>query len=177
MSFFKLSDGSDAKADGSMDMGGSIEPIPNNTNVLAAITETKIDEYQGDRYINNTWTVLKPDEYKNRKVFQKVHVFSSDSAKRDKAIKMLAAIDANCGGKLVKSGKEPTDQLLAQSLLNRPMVCNLQVWKITEDRDGNKLDEPKSGNWVSKVSPRKAAAEEAKPEAKAPDLDSDDIPF
>lgn len=186
MSFFSLSDGSNAQTDGTMDMGGGdIAPIPKNTNVLAAITESKIDEYQGERYINNAWTILQPAEYKNRKIFQKIRVFDEDTTKRDKAIRMLAAIDANCGGKLVKSGKEPTDQLLTQALINRPMVCNLQVWEIKEERDGTPLpkDEWKSGNWISKVAPRKQTGKEEEPvktDVKAPDvsgIDPEEIPF
>lgn len=178
MSFFTLSDGNTATSDGNMDMGGgSFDPIPANTNVLAAITESKIDSYEGERYINNTWTVLAPAEYKNRKVFQKLRVYDADPAKKDKAIRMLAAIDANCGGKLVASGKEPTDSLLTQCLLNKPMVCNLQVWEITEDKNGKPLPESswKSGNWISKVSPRKAQQEAAP--APAVEDDTDKIPF
>lgn len=189
MSFFSLSDGSSAQTDGTMDMGGGeIAPIPKNTNVLAAITESKIDEYQGERYINNAWTILQPAEYKNRKIFQKIRVFDTDSAKKDKAIRMLAAIDANCGGKLVKSGKEPTDQLLTQALINRPMVCNLQVWEIYENqkeveeaaKKGISIEKigEKSGNWIKAVAPRKQAAqEEAKPAEKVPEVTGEDIPF
>lgn len=172
MSFFTLSDGNSATSDGNMDMGGgSFDPIPADTNVLAAITETKIDSYEGERYINNAWTVLAPAEHKGRKVFQKLRVYDADANKKDKAIRMLAAIDANCGGKLVASGKEPTDQLLTQCLLNKPMVCNLQVWEIND----------KKGNWISKVSPRNAngAAKPAPTPTPAPSLaDMDaDIPF
>lgn len=175
MSFFKLSDGQDVNTDGTMDMGGGdFPPIPANTNVLAAISETKVDEYQGERYINNAWTVLAPDEHKNRKIFQKLRVYDNDPNKKDKAIRMLAAIDANCGGKLVASGQEPTDQLLAQCLLNKPMACNLQVWELD--------DKSKRGNWISKVAPRKAngaAQPEPVQQTAAPSLaDMDDsIPF
>lgn len=166
MSFFTLSDGNSVKSDGNMDMGGgSFDPIPEDTNVLAAITESKIDSYEGERYINNSWTVMAPAEYKNRKIFQKLRVYDADPAKKDKAIRMLAAIDANCGGKLVASGKEPTDALLTQCLLNKPMVCNLQVWEIND----------KSGNWISKVSPRKGQQEAAPAPAVEDDMDS--IPF
>lgn len=169
MSFFTLSDGNTATSDGNMDMGGgSFDPIPADTNVLAAITESKIDSYEGERYINNAWTVLAPAEYKNRKIFQKLRVYDLDPAKKDKAIRMLAAIDANCGGKLVASGKEPTDSLLTQCLLNKLMVCNLQVWEIND----------KSGNWISKVSPRKAQQEAAPAPAPSVEDDmTDDIPF
>lgn len=185
MSFFTLSDGQTANTDGTMEMGGGddFSPIPKDTNVLAAITETKIDEYQGDKHIKNTWTILQPAEYKNRKIFQKIQAYHADNAKRDKALRMLAAIDANCGGKLVSSGKEPTNELLTQCLLNKPMVLNLQVWEITEDRNGAKLpeDEIKRGNWVSKVSPRKATQQQEAPKPEPvtnpSDMYDDSIPF
>lgn len=151
MSFFQLSDGNNVNTNGTMEMGGGdLPPIPANTNVLAAIDEAKIDGYEGNRFIKLRWTILQPEQFKNRKIFQKVHAYDTDTNKRDKAIRMLAAIDANCGGKLVASGQEPNDQNLTAALLNRPMVLNLQVWE-TEDKT-------KSGNWVSKVSPRQQAA-------------------
>lgn len=147
MSFFSLSTGENVNTNGTMEMGGGDLPlIPANTNVLAAIDEAKIDTYEGKRFIKLRWTILQPEQFKNRKIFQKVHAYDTDSQKRDRAIRMLAAIDANCGGKLVSSGQEPNDQNLTAALLNRPMVLNLQVWE-TEDKT-------KSGNWVSKVSPR-----------------------
>lgn len=174
MSFFTLSDGTTAQSDGNMEMGGgSLDPIPNDTNVLAMITDSRSVTYEGETYISNTWTILAPAEYKNRKIFQKLRVYDSDPAKKDKALRMLAAIDANCGGKLVSSGLEPTNHLLSSSILQKPMVCNLQIWEING----------KTGNWISAVSPRKKDQEQnsaaPKPAAvsAANNLDDDDIPF
>lgn len=154
--------------------GGDFAPIPAKTQVLAAPEEAKWDEYNGERFINIKWQVLAPKEYANRKVFQKIKV--EDAKKKEKAMRMLAAIDANAGGKLMASGKEPTDDMLNKALCNKPMLLMLQVWE-TEDKS-------KSGNWVSAVSPRGNAqpvAEAHKPtvkpeEPQVDDLDSD-IPF
>lgn len=174
MSFFQLSTGETAKSTGVMEMSGNMEPIPNNTNVLASIIEAKIETYNEESSIKLSWTVLAPNEYKNRRIFQKVRVYDADPSKRDKHIQMLASIDANCGGKLVASGREPTDQLLTQCLLNHPMVLKLGVWEMDD----------KKGNWVQAVSPRKqtGAAQQQPPaqpqQQAAPNLDMDDsIPF
>ena len=195
MSFFTLSTGQQVASNGTMEMGGGdIPPIPANTNVLAAIDEAKWDEYDGNRFISFRWNVLQPSEYANRKIFQKVQVMNTDPNKRDKAIAMLAAIDANAGGKIVAAGREPTDQDLLLNLANRPMVLNLQVWEIKEDRATKQPlpeSEWKRGNWVSKVAPRsnggqqaqaqpQAAQTPAAPQAQAsPSVDTydDGIPF
>lgn len=163
MSFFILSDGQNVNTNGTMEMGGGdLPPIPKGTNVLAAADEAKIDEYNGENFVKIRWNILQPEQFKNRKIFQKVKVFSTDPSVKDKALRMLVAIDANCGGKLVASGQEPNDQNLTASLLNRPMVLGLEVWE--------KDDKTKSGNWVSKVSPRaqQQAAQPAQPMQQAP---------
>ena len=92
---------------------------------------------------------------------------------------MLAAIDANAGGKLAASGAEPTDLSLQTSLTAKPMVLKLGVWDI----DG------KTGNWVQEVSkhqPKPGTAAPApapkpqpapKPAPVAMDDDLDSIPF
>ena len=61
--------------------GGSFELIPEGTNVLAAISEIEWTLYNGDEYISAKWTVLKPDEFKNRKIFQKIRVMDEDVKK------------------------------------------------------------------------------------------------
>lgn len=151
--------------------GGNIEPIPSDTNVLAVIEDAKIDNYKGNQYVSLRWRVAKPAEFNNRVVFQKVKVWDDDTGKRDKARRMLAAIDGNAGGKLQASGQEPND-LTLQSLLNRPMVLNLQVWKM----DG------KQGNWVSMISPRtpqtqQPAAQPQPQTAVANNNFNDEMPF
>lgn len=142
MSFFNLSDNSTLDTSGSFSSQEEIKPIPAKTKVKAAIEEVKWDEYEGDEYINITWSVLD-GEYKNRKIFQKVRVKDNDPKKRDKAIRMLVAIDSNAKGGLVALGREPMEHELQSALMHKPMCIMLQVWKIDD----------KEGNWVSAVSP------------------------
>ena len=62
MSFWELEDENEEA--GSFDMGGgSFEPIPDNTDVLAAPDEAKWDSYEGDSYISLRWNILKPADY------------------------------------------------------------------------------------------------------------------
>ena len=161
MSFFRLSDGSDALATGNtFEMGGGdMEPIPKNTDVLAVCDEAKWGQAEdtGENFINLRWSVLAPAEYVNRKVFQKVRVESGDSKKADKARRMLAAIDANAGGKLAKANEEPSNDSMGAALLNKPMVLKLGLWEMDD----------KKGNWVMAVSPRKAGGAPLTAAAKA----------
>lgn len=165
MSFFSTSDGQEIKADGKFESGGGdLPPIPKGTQVLASIDQAKWSEYEGSHYIDLRWTIARPEEYANRKIFQKVRVNDLDINKKDKALRMLAAIDANAGGKLVASGVEPTDESMTLSLANRPMVLKLEVWELD--------DKSKSGNWVGQVGPHTKKASDtpanpmtAKPEA------------
>lgn len=181
MSFWDLEDQNEKlPSDGNFETGGGdMEPIPANTSVLAVADEAKWDEYNDCNFISVRWSVLSPKEYKNRKVFQKLWVGDDDPSakdpkkKRDKAKRMLAAIDANAGGKLVASGEAPTDENMTRFLVNKPMVLKLQVWELD--------DKSKAGNWVSAVSPRKSGVEApAKEEPKAAPVEEDDgdsIPF
>jgi len=165
MSFWDLSDGNKAESNGSMDMGGNMEPIPNGTELLALIDEAKLDSYEDDTYVSLRWTVQAPEQYKNRKIFQKVRVFDADATKADKAKRMLMAIDHNCGGKLAESGEAPGDHNLAAALCAKPMMIKVQIWEIND----------KSGNWVSSVAARDtspAPVSQAQPEVKP-----DGIPF
>jgi hypothetical protein len=135
--------------------GGDITPIPKGTQCLAAIDEVSWDimgeksDAAGEEYIKVRWSVLAAPEYKNRKVFQKIRVLCLDTKKADKAKRMLAAIDANAGGKLSKSNELPMDESLIKALCNKPMVIMCQVWAMTTD-----AGEDISGNWISAVSPR-----------------------
>lgn len=132
---------------GNFSSGGTdFDPIPAKTEVLAMPCEVKWDTYEGEAYISVQWNILQPSEYKNRRIFQKLKIMQSDDKKREKAMRMLAAIDYNAKGGLVASGKKPEDAMLQKALLNKPMVLLLQVW----DMDGKK------GNWISAVSPKNA---------------------
>lgn len=156
----------DAPKDGNFETGGGdMTPIPKNTSVLAAPDEAKWDEYDGDRFISIRWAVMAPAEYKNRKIFQKIRVEDSDPKKQEKAKRMLAAIDANAGGKLMAAGEEPTDKSLTVALCNKPMVLKLQVWEIDKEQDGTPIpkEDRKSGNWISAVSPRQGSPKKEEP--------------
>lgn len=172
MSFFNFND--NAPVTGNFETGGGdMEPIPAKTQVLAAPDEAKWDsprEGDGPDFISIRWTILQPKEYENRKIFHKLRVNDDDAKKAEKAKRMLAAIDANAGGKLMAAGVEPTDQSLTASLVNKPMMLLLQVWEM--DVNG----ETKRGNWVSAVSPRGAGGA-PKPAPVAAPVDDDNIPF
>lgn len=192
MSFWNLSDGGSA-TDTGQDYeipGGNLDPIPDGSSVLAMIDEAKWDDKDGSDYISLRWSVLSPDEYKNRKVFQKLWVTDDDPSakdadkaakKRDKARRMLAAVDANAGGKLTKKEGIPTDETLTICLTNKPMIIRVAVWAIKDRETGDTI----SGNWVQAVAP-KSKGIDVKP-ATAPkaqtrglqsaSVDDDEIPF
>lgn len=166
MSFFQLSTGQAVQATGEFESGGgNMEPLPEGTQVLAMVDQAKWDAHDGEYFVSLRWTVAMPEEYKNRKIFQKIKVKNPDADKRDKALMMLAAIDANAGGQIMALGAEPEDADLSAALLNRPMVLKLGLWKMD-----NAQGESKSGNWVQKVAPRKkgASAPVAAPAAPSP---------
>ena len=142
--------------------GGDIEPIPSNTQLKACIDEIGWKTYQDDTYIEARWVVLD-GEYKNRKIFQKIRVSDEDDKKRTKALAMLAAIDANCGGKLMEAGETPTDDTLAINLMNKPMAIKVFVWEMND----------RKGNWIQSVS---ASMQQQKQTVNAAPI-SDDIPF
>ena len=159
MSFWNLSDGQTA-VDTPKEYevpGGSMEPIPNNSDVLAIVDQAKWADKDGAAYIELRWAVMAPEAVKGRKVFHKLWVTDLDpnakdeakgKAKRDKARRMLASIDANAGGNLTRTGDAPTDETLTMHLCNVPMVIKVMVWSM-KGSDGTDM----AGNWVSAVSP------------------------
>lgn len=150
MSFWQKQDGSAVESSTTFESdGGEITPIPNNTALIGAIEEAKWSEYQGESYINLKWRVMRPAEYANRVLFQKLKVFSPKQG--DKAKQMLAAIDANAGGKLSKLHDTPEDMDLMTALVGKTMAIKVQIWDI----DG------KTGNWISAVAPAKQQAPQA----------------
>ena len=162
MSFWDLSDGGTARdTETEYEIpSGNLDPIPDGSSVLAMIDEAKWDEKDGADFISLRWTVLEPDEYKNRKVFQKLWVTDDDpnakdssaaSKKRDKARRMLAAIDANAGGKLTKKEGIPTDETLTTCLTNKPMIIKCMIWEMPDrERHGEFI----RGNWIAAVAPK-----------------------
>jgi hypothetical protein len=195
MSFWALSDGNTA-VDTPKEYeipGGSMEPIPNNSDVLAVVDQAKWAEKDGANYIELRWSVMAPEAVKNRKVFHKLWVTDLDpnandetkgKAKRDKARRMLASIDANAGGNLTRTGDAPTDETLTMHLCNVPMVIKVMVWSM-RGSDGTDM----AGNWVSAVSPSdkplqisseplpKTSAAPAPYQGGNSDVGDDEIPF
>ena len=162
MSFFQTSDGESIDSTTEFEASTSFEPMPEGSEHVAIIDEARWDDYQDDEYINLRWEIVGNGEYNGRRLFQKIRVKDDESKKRDKALRMLAAIDANCGGGLMKLGTEPADYDLATNLTNKPMRIKLGVW----DQNG------KNGNWVMAVS----ASNKPKTVEPATDI-NDDIPF
>lgn len=186
MSFWNLSDNTSAAttAQETFETPTGGQPIPNNTLALAMIDEASWDERDGVRFISLRWSVLKPEEVKNRKVYQKLYVADANpqtpadkvAKKRDRAKQMLATIDLHCGGKMAKVDTDPSDNDLTSCLANNMMVIRVMEW---ESEDGQA-----SGNWVAGVYPKSESTAIGKALPKksytAPqtsvDLD-DDIPF
>lgn len=175
MSFWNLNDGSTATSTTEFEIeGGNLEPIPDDTQCIAAIEEAKWDEYETDRYISLKWRVMQPKEYDRRVIFHKVKVFGTSrdkdpQATADKAKRMLAAIDANAGGQLMKIQGEPSTMDLMSALVGKMMAIKVKVWQMTGD-DGQE----RSGNWICAVAPGKAAPT-AKPAPAS--VDDSDVPF
>ena len=178
--FWNLSDGDDIhKTSGNFETGGgNFAPIPDNTTCLALIEEAKVDQDRsGNQFVSVRWSVLLPAEYKNRKVFQKIWCLDDNPRKadaekaKDKAKRMLFAIDKNAGGYLVNSGKAPNDNNLAKAFTDKQMQITLQVYEMEGDKGTI------TGNWISAVSPKAGGVKSApKPVAPKHDVD-DEIPF
>lgn len=194
MGFWDLSDGGNAKDTGTEYEvpGGNMDPIPNNSDVLAEIVEIKWQTKGGgsERYVEAQWSVLQPEGYANRRVFHKLWVDDLDPMaksqekaieKRDKARRMLAAMDANAGGRLMQGTGVPSDDDLALALCKRPMVIKVMVWEMKDSQTGDMMQ----GNWVSAVKAKDAPLHigEAKPAPKSQtrantgSIMDDDIPF
>lgn len=148
MSFW-INNVNEEKVTGQFELGGVIEPIPANTNLIAFIEEAKWNNYEGNEYINLKWKVLSPDEYKNRIIFQKVKVLEENQEKAAKAQKMLLSINHNAKGKLHEATAMPSTSDLQKNLANKPMIINVQVWELEDGR---------SGNWIAAVKPKDAGS-------------------
>lgn len=168
--FFNLSDGSAVEEATSFDGGGgNFDPIPSGTEAKAFIQEAKWKEasqYNDFEFISLKWKICE-GEYNNRVVFQKVKVCEADQEKRDKALKMLSAIDMIAGSPSLRDVQgKPTDRDLASCLLQKPMAIMLQAYDFNDNK----------GNWVSAVSKLGDAPlrkPEVAPIATASDFDED----
>lgn len=184
MSFWNTSDGKDTReTGGDFELSAAIEPIPEHTVCTAMIDEAIWNrDSEGNSFIQLRWTIALPALYKNRKIFQKLWVIDDDprakdaEKKRNNSKKMLAAIDANTGGKLAKNDRVPTSDDLAKALLNRPMTIRIGMWKQKRQDTGEEM----KGNFVAAVSQKGAVITPtpSAPPAKASMVVEDDsIPF
>lgn len=189
MSFWDLSDGESANS-GQKEFEqptSNFDPIPDGAKVLAEIDEVKWDYTRdNNEYLSIRWAVQEPEEFAKRKIFQKLWVTDADpnakdaekaKKKSDNAKRMLAAIDANCGGKLSKLTKKPSNDELTMALTARPLIIKCQVWEMK-----TATGETNTGNWISAVFPRQTGVDvpAGKPAPKggsAKDDLGDDIPF
>ena len=189
-SFWSTSDGETIQGESSFETpSGNTDPIPDNSSVLARITSAQWKSPRDEpliKYVELEWTIQEPADYVNRKVWHKLWVDDLDPSvlskqdgqkkaerKRDNARRMLAAIDANAGGKLAKKNSKPTDEELALALTNRPMIIKLRTW------DDQQTGKP-AGNWVVAVSSAKTGRVEitaAPVKSNAVDEDPDFVPF
>ena len=174
MSFWNTSDGETVEKTNEFDAGGGFrEPIPEGTQCLAAIEEARwAKDGQHNEYIALKWTVLAPADYAGQTIPQKLWVTDYEPAayakgidaadrKRDKAKRMLAAIDTNAGGKLMALDDAPTDEDLTKHLTNKQMVIRAMVWTSTDRSTGEEI----SGNWVGAVAPKVPAKDLPPPPA------------
>lgn len=175
MSFWSTSTGENAADNAAsnyeVEGGGSLEPMPEGTSVLAFPKKAEWSKTQDGNaeFVNIQWSVMKPEQFANRVIFHKLWVADLDpnvedlekaKKKRDRNLNMFATIDANAGGRLARINSKPTNEELAAALTGKTMVIGLGVW---ETNDG------KSGNWVRSVSDKSAELKvgTAKPAQKA----------
>lgn len=162
--------------------GGGLLPIPENTQVKIGIAEAKWETNDREgTFISLKHQVTAPACYKGRVIFQKLHVNPVDGEanakltaedrqkKKSKALKMLAVIDTNSGGKLLSSPERPTDQKLQSCLVGKTMMMMLGEYEF-DTKDGQRIPNPVDymrGNWVKKVAPKTKFVEMSKEEQEA----------
>lgn len=172
--FWGLSDGGDATEDVSTSYevaSGSFEAFPEGTKLLAMVTdaEWRKNDQTGLENLSLTWTVVKPEEVANRKVFQSLWLTDlqpeakDPEKKRDKARRMFAAIDANAGGKLAKKPGKPDAEAILIALANKQMVIRLGEYE-GQTRDGGKVQR----NYVQAVGPKTEETYLPQPTRRAP---------
>lgn len=162
--------------------GGGLLPIPERTQVRINIAEAKWETNDREgTFISLKHQVVAPACYKNRVIFQKLHVNPVEGTvnakltdderqkKRSKALKMLAVIDTNAGGKLTSSPAKPDDLKLQACLVGKGMMMMLGEYCF-DTKDGVKIENPidyMRGNWVMKVAPKDRFVEMTKEEQEA----------
>ena len=180
MGFFTLSTGD--KATGSEEKAHfqGFRVIPNNSKVLAVLTEIKKKQGQKAPYYEILWTVYQ-GEYKDNKITQRIFPWASDERASDRAKEMLFRIFRCCG--VLPPEMEPNDHELAQ-LQNK--VCGI---KVKEEKYQDSKGNWREKNDTTEVHPSKDFKEEIGEKMKferlqvkqndlnPPPFRDDDIPF
>lgn len=141
----------------------NFDPIPEGSSVLAIAEkcawafEDENNHSAGSEYIEVTWSVLDPSEFKNRKIKQKLYVLDGGrnsknpvekfAQKKDRALKFLAAIDFHSGKKLSKIGGKPTDAQLA-SVTGKPIIITLGEYAMAYTNRNTGEEGVSRGNHV-----------------------------
>lgn len=156
--------------------GGSPMPIPAGTRVKALVSDVKWETSEREgTYIQVNWEVMAPKCYSGRTIRQKLHVKCHEYAtapnwvkstpeqlkkKRMAALRMLAAIDGNAGGKIHASRQQPDDAMLQKCLMAKQMTLSLEVFVSDKDsQTGQKIENEVDyfrTNWVRGVDPSAA---------------------
>jgi len=184
MNLFTKSTGESIEATTSYENSGFQAIIPDGTQLHANILEATWEEktQYANQLIKITWYITDKGAYNGFLINQKLHLNDNKASKADKAKEMLATIDTNCKGQLMKlaqSGKlvEGDNMQLARALNGGSALLTVAEYEMDRD-DGTKM----AGNWIRAVSPvaKKQAAEDKAIIDKEPieDIDfDDDIPF
>lgn len=192
-SWWETSDGEDLRhTDASKDLptNSGFDPLPNNTKVLAVIDSAGKGEKDGNYYAEATMTILKPDGYANRKIFPRWWIFDDNphatdkKKKRDNDMRRFVKLDAACGGKLAKAGREPDGDDIAMAFVNKQVIVNVMLMEPGEA-------DKKPFNWYSDYFLKnsrelsdgpapKQGGSGRKPQSRRDDyddLDDDSVPF
>lgn len=140
------------------DGGGSFDPIPNDTNVMGFIDQIgwATGRTDGSCPIEYRINVVKPEAYKNRKLFFKFWIKGDNPQKEGEKQKKEGAtaarkfynIDAQFGGELLKLRREPTDEDMQRHMMNKMCVFKIGMYDMPKS-DGS--GERNKGNYLMGV--------------------------
>ena len=162
--FFKTKSGNAINANDEY-KGGSLDPMPDNTECQAYITEIEWKEppekaLMQDECIGIEWTISS-GEFKNRRLFQNLRIRSEDEKLHDKGMAILATLYCIAGKDITKITREPGDTELNKILQN--LKANLKIG-LMKGKDGEQ-----DRNYIKVIKSTKVPADK--------DEDGDDIPY
>lgn len=144
--FFAYSDGSRLNPTNSF-QSTTFEPIPDKTVLRCVITVCEWAKASDEAcqnfgvapdYISVNYQVVD-GLYKNRKIFQGLHIFHSDPKKADRAKRMFSAIDGVTNAGICAGGNLPANRDLAR-ISNKPIFIKVGLMQ-NKDKAINFVDE------------------------------------